>query len=78
MGENNTITMDLFLTELKKRVSDSNARLLLHSATVRSGVHYADNAPMKKEDAHALCMELIKNGGPGFQVGRTVYSQMVR
>jgi hypothetical protein len=66
------ITMDLFLTELKKKCSDSNAKLLLHSAAVSVA------GPLKKEEAHTLCMELIKAGGPGFQAGRTVYSQMTK
>lgn len=76
MAELNTITMNLFLTELKKKVSDSNAKLLLHTATVRAGIQYPEHEPLKKEDAHSLCMELIKSGGPGFQVGRTVYTQI--
>lgn len=76
MADINPITMSLFLTELKKKVSDSNAKLLLHTATVRAGISYPEHEPLKKEDAHTLCMELIKTGGPGFQVGRTVYSQI--
>jgi hypothetical protein len=78
VAENNPITMQLFLTELKKKVSDSNAKLLLHSAVIRSGISPAADAPLKNEEAHNLCMELIKGGGPGFQVGRTVYSQINR
>jgi hypothetical protein len=72
------ITMDLFLTELKKKCSDSNAKLLLHSAAVRTGLQLSVAGPLKKEEAHTLCMELIKAGGPGFQAGRTVYSQMTK
>ena len=76
MADTNPITMNLFLTELKKKVSDSNAKLLLHSAVTRVGIQYPQNEPLKKEDAHSLCMELIKSGGPGFQVGRAVYTQI--
>jgi hypothetical protein len=76
MADTNPITMNFFLTELKKKVSDSNAKLLLHSAVVRSGLQYPEHQPLKKEDAHMLCMELIKSGGPGFQVGRSVYTQI--
>ena len=76
MAATNDITMNLFLAEFKKRVSDSNARLLLHTAVVRTGIQYPQDVPLKKEDAQSLCMELIKGGGPGFQVGRTVYTQI--
>jgi DhnA family fructose-bisphosphate aldolase class Ia len=76
MADANPITMSLFLTELKKKVSDANAKLLLHTAVVRAGIQYPQDEPLKKEDAHILCMELIKSGGPGFHVGRTVYQQI--
>lgn len=76
MAEANAITMNLFLDELKKKVSDSNAKLLLHGAVVRSGISCATDAPLNKQDAQTLCMELIKSGGPGFQVGRVLYRQM--
>lgn len=77
-NETNAITMGLFLDELKKKVSDSNAKLLLQTAVIRSGVNCTPNGPMNNEEAHSLCMELIKAGGPGFQVGRAVYSQLNR
>ena len=72
------ITMDLFLSELKKKVSDSNAKLLLHTAIIRSGLNFSDSSrsALNHEEAHSLCMELIKSGGPGFQVGRSVYTQL--
>ena len=70
------ITMNVFLVELKKRLSDSNARLLLNGAVIRTGINCGTDKPMKKEEAHSLCMELINAGGPGFQAGRTVYSQL--
>lgn len=73
---NSQITMNVFLLELKKRLSDSNAKLLLHSAVVNTGINCASDEPMNKEEAHNLCMELIKFGGPGFQAGRTVYTQL--
>ncbi len=70
------ITMNVFLVELKKKLSDSNAKLLLNSAVIRTGINCGSNEPMKAEEAHNLCMELIKAGGPGFQAGRTVYTQL--
>jgi len=78
VADANNITVNYFLDELKKRVSPSSAKLLLHTAVVRSGLSMPVDAPMNKEDAQTLCMELIKSGGPGFQVGRAVYTQMVR
>ncbi len=74
----NNCTVQFFLEELKKRVSPSSAKLLLHTAVVRSGLNCSADTPLKKEEAQNLCMELIKTGGPGFQVGRAVYTQMVR
>ncbi len=76
MADVNHITMNVFLTELKKKVSDSNAKLLLHTAVTRAGIQYPEHEPLKKEDAHTLCMELIKTGGPGFQAGRALYAQI--
>lgn len=78
MADSNAITVDLVYKELKKKVTDSNAKLLLHSAVVRSGISCANDAPLAKEAAHALCMELMKSGGPGFQVGRAVFNSWVR
>ena len=78
MAERNPVTVQFFYNELKKKVTDSNAKLLLHSAIVRSGISCADDVPLEKEAAQALCMELIRSGGPGFQVGRAVYNSWVR
>jgi hypothetical protein len=78
MADVNPITVNYFLDELKKRVSPSSAKLLLHTAVVRSGLIRPVDAELSKEEAQTLCLELIKTGGPGFQVGRSVYSQMTR
>ena len=79
MTDESPVTVDFFFKELKKKVSDSNAKILLHSAVVRSGISCATtDAPLEKDDAHALCMALMRSGGPGFQVGRAVYNSCVR
>lgn len=78
MAEANNVTVNLFLDELKKRVSPSNAKLLLDSAVVKSGINCTSDAPLNAQDAHTLCMELIRKGGPSFQVGRAVYTQFIR
>jgi len=72
------ITVNYFLGELKKRVSFSNAKLLLDSAVVRTGISCSADSPLNPQEAHALCMELIRSGGPGFQVGRAIYVTMTR
>lgn len=72
----NEITMDYFFEELKKKVSATNAKLLLHTARTNMGMNLQMDSALKKEEAQALCLELIKHGGPGFQVGRAIYSQM--
>lgn len=71
-----TFSMNLFLTEFEKKVSATNARLLLQGAAIKTGMGLDLQKELKKEQAEALCMELIRSGGPGFQVGRTIYNQM--
>ncbi len=71
-----SISMKIFLSELEKKVSMNNARLLLHSAAIRSGMKPNFEQELEKEQAEALCMELIRSGGPGFHAGRTIYNQM--
>ena len=79
MTDQSPVTVDFFFKELKKKVSDSNAKILLHSAVVRSGISCAaTDAPLEKNDARALCTALMRSGGPGFQVGRAVYNACVR
>ena len=69
-------TMNVFYDALRERVSMNNAKLLLHSAAVKSGMPVKMDEPMPKEQAKTLCMELMKSGGPCFQVGRAIYTQM--
>jgi hypothetical protein len=76
MSQGNEYTMNFFYDELKKRVSANNAKLLLHTAAVNTGMSPKLDATLRKEDAQAICMELIRSGGPGFQVGRHIYSQI--
>lgn len=71
------ISMRIFLTELEKKVSMNNARLLLHSAAIKSGMKPDFEQTMQKDQVEALCMELIRAGGPGFQAGRTIYNQFI-
>jgi hypothetical protein len=77
MSQVTDYTMDFFYGELKKKVSATNAKLLLHTAAVKTGYSPKLDTQLRKEDAEAICMELIRSGGPGFQVGRAIYSQMM-
>lgn len=72
------VTVNYFFEELKKRVSATNAKLLLHSAMVNTGLNFDMSTPLKKEETKMLCLELIKGGGPGFQVGRSIYTRWVQ
>lgn len=76
-NENSQIlNANLILTRLQQRVSKSNAKLLLDMATIQSGVQFADfSAEMEKEIAKNLCLTLIKQGGPSFQVGQSIYKE---
>ena len=62
--------------KLSEKVSDSNAKLLLHAVTIGAGFRGEKNCPLNKEDAKTICLELIKMGGPAFQVGKALYSQV--
>ena len=74
--ERTEITMNHFYNELRERVSVSNARLLLNAAVVKSGVNTTEDGLMNKDDVQTICLELIKNGGPAFQVGKSIYHQI--
>lgn len=78
MVQTNDVTMNYFFTELKKRVSETNAKLLLHCASVNTGINMDMEASLNAEETKTLCLELIKSGGPGFHVGRTIYTQFVQ
>ncbi len=62
--------------KLNQRVSAYNAKLLLNAAIVSSGVNGEKDDLLNVEDAKSLCLELIKKGGPAFQVGKDFYSQV--
>jgi len=74
--EGSTFTLNDVYSRLSERVTNYNARLLLHTVKVGSGVNYDQDAPLKQEDAEAICLELIKKGGPAFQVGKDLYNQV--
>lgn len=70
-----SLTVDYFLGQLQQRVSQYDARLILDSAMTVSGVKF-EGGSLDKEQATNLCLELIRKGGPAFQVGNAIYRQI--
>lgn len=70
------VTPNVILEKLKIKVSTYDARIILDSAMVISGLRSEWAQPLKKEDAQALCMQLMRRGGPAFHVGTEVYKQL--
>jgi hypothetical protein len=67
------LTVGHFLSQLRSRVSQYDAKLILDSAMVSSGLTVAQEKEMTTEEAKTLCLQLIKKGGPAFQVGSAIY-----
>lgn len=74
--EASTLKVSDFYDGLASRVSQYNAQLLLHSASISSGISTDSEDFLNRDEAKALCLELIKKGGPAFQVGKSLYSQV--
>lgn len=75
MSVPNGITTHDFLKGLQERVSINNARMLLATALVQTGLQQ-EEGELSAEQAKSLCLQLIKQGGPAFQVGQTLYRRM--
>ncbi len=71
--QTNSVKVEEFYSRLSERVSGYNARLMLRSALFSSGFNALEVTELSKEDAKTLCLELIKKGGPSFQVGKDMY-----
>ncbi|MCC7405882.1 MAG: hypothetical protein IT288_15915 [Bdellovibrionales bacterium] len=69
------VTIQDFYNQLASRVSAYNAKLLIQRAVQQSGLGSNDSEQLKMDDAKAICLELIKKGGPAFQVGKDMYSR---
>ena len=83
MSENNSgsdnlssVTIGDFYKKLNERVSSYNARMLLRSVVVETGVDQEESVPLKTEDAKNICLQLIRRGGPAFQVGKALYQTL--
>ena len=70
-----SITFKHFYDKLSSKVSGYNARLLLNTASINSGIAQKDEH-LNEEEVKMICLELIKKGGPSFQVGKEVYGQI--
>jgi hypothetical protein len=69
------VTIQDFYNQLASRVSEYNAKLLIQRAVQQSGLGTTESEQLKLDDAKAICLELIKKGGPAFQVGKDMYSR---
>lgn len=67
------ITVNQIYLRLSERMSNYNARLMLQSAILKSGVSVTEGVELPTEDARAICLALINKGGPAFQVGKDLY-----
>lgn len=70
-----SLTTTLILSRLQQRVSKANAKLLFDQAKISSGLVLADDAALEIETAKTLCLGMIKQGGPSFQVGQAIYKE---
>lgn len=76
-----SLATNVVLNSLKERVSSNNARLLLHTALVRigrSGQDVDNGTILNQDEAQKLCLVLINQGGPAFQVGKSLYKQVLQ
>ena len=69
------ITAQIILGRLQQRVSMNNAKLILDSAKVSTGVLIDNAAILSQDQAKTLCLKLIQEGGPAFQVGQAIYKE---
>lgn len=69
------VTINDFYDQLAVRVSAHNAKLLIQRAVLQTGLGKANEEQLNVDDAKTICLELIKKGGPAFQVGKDMYSR---
>lgn len=75
MSELQSLTANLFLSRLQQKVSITNAKLLLDTAKVQTGIRSDNETVLEMEQAKALCLKLINQGGPAFHVGQAIYKE---
>lgn len=70
------VTYNTFVSKLNERVSDYNTKLVIQSVKIGTGIREEDDTPLNIEDVRSICLELIKKGGPAFQVGKDIYNTL--
>ncbi|MEZ0390604.1 MAG: hypothetical protein ACAH59_00210 [Pseudobdellovibrionaceae bacterium] len=75
MPSENILTTSLILSRLQQRVSKTNAKLLFETAKIQAGLQVEDTVQLEAEQAKTLCLCMIKQGGPSFQVGQSIYKE---
>jgi hypothetical protein len=75
MSQKEQYTIEDFHAKLSQRVSAYNARLTFQSALISAGLN-RELTVFNKEETRALCLALINKGGPAFQVGKDLYTQI--
>jgi hypothetical protein len=66
------VNASTFRKGLEIRMSPFNAKIILDSAFVSSGIVLTEEN-LDKTQAQTLCLSLIKKGGPAFHVGTEIY-----
>ena len=74
---NMTVNASVFRKSLEVKMSPFNARIILDSAFVSSGVIKTEEN-LDKTQTSDLCLALIKKGGPAFHVGTEIYKKYVQ
>lgn len=69
------ITLNTILMRLQQRVSQPNARLLLETVRVQAGIVSNLEQELGDQQAKDICLKLISQGGPSFQVGQAIYKE---
>ncbi len=74
LNNGSALTVQFFFESLKERVSSHNARLILNSALLETGLKDTESS-LNTDEAKNLCLYLINKGGPAFSIGQSIYRQ---
>lgn len=69
------ITLNDIQAQLSAKITAYNAKLLLHSALIDSGMNVEVAGPLSHDQVKSISLELIRKGGPAFQIGRQLHQQ---
>ncbi len=78
INDQQAITPQYILSQLETRVTEYNAKMILKSALVSTGLDATYTEALDKDQSHSLCLALIKKGGPAFQVGTEIYRKYLK